>query len=151
MFETSVTWPRNAWSIFDDLESMQDDMSRLFAARGERPLRRGQPTFPLMNVWSSVDGLVIDAELPGVDPKDVDVSVMGDELTLRGKVSAQELRQGEVVHRQERPTGAFMRVLQLPFRADASGVKAHYKNGVLRLTVPRSEAEKPKKVAVEAA
>lgn len=151
MFDT-VTWPRNAWSIFDDLESMQADMNRLFADRGyERPLRRSRPTYPLLNVWSSADGLIIDAEIPGVNPKDVDVSVLGDELTLRGKVSAQELRNGEVYHRRERPAGEFVRVLQLPFRADASGVKAHYKNGMLRLTVPRSEEEKPKKVAVEAA
>lgn len=151
MFET-VTWPRNPWSIFDDLESMQDDMNRLFAARGqERPLRRSRPTYPLLNVWSSADGLVIDAELPGVDPKDVDVSVRGDELTLRGKVNVRESGKGETYHRRERPVGEFARMLQLPFRADSGGVKASYKNGVLRLTVPRSQEEKPKKVAVEAA
>ena len=151
MFEL-VTWPRNPWSIFDDLESMQEDMNRMFSDRGyERPLRRSRPTFPLLNVWSSADGVVIDAELPGVDPKDVDVSVLGDELTLRGKVGIQDPRMGETYHRRERPAGEFVRTLQLPFRADAGGVKANYKNGVLRLTVPRTEAEKPKKVAIEAA
>lgn len=147
-----VTWPRNPWSIFDDLESMQAEMDRMSSARGyERPLRRSRPTFPLLNVWSSADGLVIDAELPGVDPKDVDVSVLGDELTLRGKVNVQEPRKGEAYHRRERPAGEFARTLQLPFRAAAGAVKASYKNGVLRLTVPRSEEEKPRKIAVEAA
>jgi len=151
MFEL-VTWPRNPWSIFDDLESMQEDMNRMFSDRGyERPLRRSRPTYPLLNVWSSADGVVIDAELPGVDPKDVDVSVLGDELILRGKVGIQEPRKGETYHRRERPAGEVARTLQLPFRADATGVKANYKNGVLRLTVPRSEEEKPKKIAVQAA
>jgi HSP20 family protein len=105
----------------------------------------------LLNVWSYADGIVIDAELPGVDPKDVDVSVVGDELTLRGKVNVLEPREGETYHRRERPAGEFSRTLQLPFRADTGGVKANYKNGVLRLTVPRSEEERPKKVVVEAA
>jgi HSP20 family protein len=104
-----------------------------------------------MNVWSSPDGIVIDAELPGVDPKDVDISVVGDELTLRGRVNAQDTGKGETWHRRERPSGEFSRRLQLPFRAEAGAVKATYKNGVLRLIVPRREEEKPKKIAVEAA
>lgn len=151
MFEL-VTWPRNAWSIFDDLESMQEDVSRLLSnRRDDRPLRRSRPTYPLLNVWSSAEGLVIDAELPGVDAKDVDISVFGDELTLRGKVNVQEPGKDETYHRRERPSGEFVRTVQLPFRADASRVKASYKNGVLRLTVPRSEEAKPKRIAVEAA
>lgn len=151
MFDT-VIWPRTPWSIFDDLESMQEGMNRVFSDRGyDRPIRRSRPTYPLLNVWSYADGIVIDAELPGVDPKDVDVSVVGDELTLRGKVNVLEPREGETYHRRERPAGEFSRTLQLPFRADTGGVKANYKNGVLRLTVPRSEEERPKKVVVEAA
>lgn len=146
------TWPRNPWSIFDNLESMQEGINRLFNDRGnERALRRSRPTFPPLNVWASADGLIIDAELPGIDPKDVDVSVLGDELTLRGKVNVQDPREGEVYHRRERPAGEFARTLKLSFRADAGRVNANYKNGVLRLTVPRSEAEKPRKIAVETA
>lgn len=146
-----VTWPRDPWSIFDDLESIQEDMNRMFSDRGyDRPLRRSRATYPLLNVWSSTEGIVMDAELPGVDPKDVDVSVLGDELTLRGKINVQEPRKEETYHRRERPTGEFLRTLQLPFRADAGGIKANYKNGILRLTVPRSEEEKPKKIVVEA-
>jgi HSP20 family protein len=147
-----VTWPRNPWSIFDDLESIQEDMNRLLSDREHgRPLRRNRPTYPLLNVWSSADGLVIDAELPGVDPKDVDISVLGDELTLRGKVNVRDPGKAETYHRRERPAGEFVRTLQLPFRASANGVKANYKNGILRLTVPRSEEEKPRKITVEAA
>lgn len=155
-----VRWERSPWSIFDELESLQEDMNRLFTGeasghagtawrRPPRYARTGRPAYPLMNVWSSGDGIVIDAELPGVEAKDVDVSVMGDQLTIHGKVNADEEPEGEVFHRRERPAGEFTRTLQLPFRADAGGVKANYRNGLLRLTVPRSEEEKPKKIQIE--
>jgi len=155
MFELT-TWPRSPWSIFDEMESLQDDMNRLFAGEASGgPARRGRawrrrPTYPLMNVWSSADGVVIDAELPGVDPKDVDISVTGDELTLRGKVNVEKEAEGGTCHRRERPSGEFLRTLQLPFRADAGAVKATYRNGILRLSVPRSEEEKPRRIQVEA-
>jgi len=147
-----TTWPRNPWSIFDELESLQADMNRMLGARGARRGRawRRTPDYPLMNVWSSPDGIVIDAELPGVDPKDVDISVNGDELTVRGKVGS-EAAEGVTVHRRERPLGDFVRTVRLPFRAETQSVAARYKNGVLRITVPRSEEEKPKKIAIEAA
>jgi HSP20 family protein len=151
-----VTWPRNPWSIFDELESLQQDMNRMLTGQqADERGRRGRawrrsPTYPLMNIWSSADGLVIDAELPGVDPKDVDISVTGDQLILRGKVNAGADMDGETYHRRERPAGEFTRTLQLPFRADSGAVKANYKNGVLRLAVPRSEDEKPRKIAIEA-
>ena len=74
-----------------------------------------------MNVWSSEDGLVIDAELPGVNPKDVDVSVMGNELTLRGKLNTEEPPEGTSYSRRERPAGEFARKLRLPFRANPGG------------------------------
>ncbi len=147
-----TTWPVSSWSIFDELESLQANMNRMLSdPERERAGRRAPSTYPLLNVWSSGDGFVIDAIIPGVDPKDVDISVKGDELTLQGKVNAYEAPADEAYHRRERPTGEFARTLQLPFRADTGTVKAHYKNGVLRLTIPRHEEEKPKKIAVEAA
>lgn len=148
---------RIPWSIFDELESLQNNMNREIAgwgshASGRRDLAWGRRTaYPPMNIWSSADGLVIDAELPGVDPKDVDIAVTGDELTVRGKVNAAEAAEGETYYRRERPAGEFSRTLKLPFRAAAGAVKAGYRNGVLRLTVPRSEEEKPRKIAIEAA
>ena len=86
-----------------------------------------------------------------MEPQDVEISVVGDELTLRGKVNAQEPAAGETVLRRERPAGEFQRTLQLPFRANTGGVKATFKNGLLRIAVPRSEEEKPRKIAIEAA
>jgi HSP20 family protein len=101
-----------------------------------------------MNVWVSQDGVVIDAELPGAEPKDVDISLTGDELTIRGTVNAADAAEDETYHRRERPAGEFARTLRLPFLADTDSVRAQYKNGVLRLTVPRPEEEKPRKIEV---
>jgi HSP20 family protein len=102
-----------------------------------------------MNVWSSTDGVVVEAELPGIDPKAVDVSVLGDELTLTGKLN-DDVVKGITFTRRERPSGAFERRLKLGFQANAEGVKANYTKGVLRITIPRAEEEKPKRIAIDA-
>lgn len=151
MFELMIG-PRNPWTVFDELESIQENMNRLLAGPAAAHLaRRARAAYPPLNVYATADGLVIDAELPGVDPQDVEISVVGDELTLRGKVNAQEPAAGETILRRERPAGEFQRTLQLPFRANTGGVKATFKNGLLRIAVPRSEEEKPRKIAIEAA
>ena len=150
MLELMSIGPRNPWTIFDELESIQSDMNRLLTGAEEsREGRRVRATYPPLNVWSSAEGLVIEAEMPGVEPGEVEIAVMGDELTLRGKVNGKEPAVGEAVLRRERPAGEFARTLQLPFRADTGGVKASSKNGILRITIPRSEEEKPRKIAIE--
>jgi HSP20 family protein len=149
MLEVMTIGPRNPWTIFDELESLQSDMNRLLAdEEGSRVARRG---YPPMNVWSSQEGLIVDAEIPGMNAEEVEVSVDGDELTLKGKVNVQPPAEGETVLRRERPSGEFQRTLQLPFRANAGAVKATCRNGVLRISVPRSEEEKPRKIAIETA
>ena len=145
-----TTWPRNAWSIFDELESLQESMNSALNGHSQYNGRGGR-RYPLMNVWSSAEGLVVDAELPGAAPEDVEISVMGDTLTIRGQINAVPLKEGEQAYRRERPTGTFNRTLQLPFRAAANGVKASYQDGILRISIPRSEEEKPRKIKIESA
>ena len=144
--------PRSPWTIFDELESLQTDMNQILPdPEASRIGRRFRAAYPPLNVWSSPDGLVVEAEMPGVDPQDVEISVVGDELSLRGKVNVQEPAAGETVLRRERPAGEFQRTLQLPFRANTAAVKAASKNGILRISIPRSEEEKPRKIAIETA
>jgi HSP20 family protein len=150
MFELT-TWPRSPWSIFDELEALQDGMNRALDGRSGRRADERRYRYPLMNVWTSEDGLVVDAELPGANPEDVDISVMADELTISGKINSLLKRENETLHRQERPSGEFSRTLQLPFRANSEGVRAAFKNGILRVSIPRSEEEKPRKIRIEAA
>ena len=141
---------RSPWSMFDELASLQEDLNRAFSGVGTE-VSRWRREVPLMNIWQSEEGIIVDAELPGVDPAEVEVSVVGDELSLRGKLAESAPAEGEKVYRRERQTGQFARTVQLPFRAEAEKVKAAYKNGILRVTVPRSEEEKPKRVAIQAA
>ncbi len=152
MLEIMSIGPRNPWTIFDELESLQSDMNRILSGQeSPRLARQARAAYPPLNVWSSQEGLVVDAEMPGVDPSEVEISVVGDELTLRGKVNIQDLPAGEALLRRERPSGEFVRTLQLPFRAHAGGVKATCKNGLIRISIPRSEEEKPRKIAIETA
>jgi HSP20 family protein len=142
---------RDPWSIFDDLESLQEDFNRAFGDWGAAGRRYGRRwAFPPLNVWASEEGVVVDAELPGVDVKAVDIAVTGDELAIRGTVGSEAPGEGETLHRRERAAGEFARTLTLPFRADSGGVKAAYKNGILRITIPRVEEDKPRKIAIEA-
>lgn len=150
MLELSLG-PRNIWSIFDALESLHEDMNSLLSETVSSPQgRRARSVYPPLNVWSTDEGLVIEAEVPGVDPKDVEIAVEADELVLRGKVNCQELPPGESLLRRERPCGEFERTLALPYRVNADSVKATCKNGILRIALPRSEEEKPRKIAIEA-
>ncbi|MCE9614276.1 MAG: Hsp20/alpha crystallin family protein [Lentisphaerae bacterium] len=137
------------WSLLDDLVSMQDDFNRLFDDRNGVS-RFGRRSYPPVNVWQSADSVIVDAELPGVDPNAVEISVVDGALTLSGK-RAGELDQAETVHQRERQEGEFSRTIQLPYRVDADKVLATYRNGVLRVTLPRAESDKPKRIQVKAA
>lgn len=144
---TRYTRPQGMWNMMDDLMDMRSALDSLFTGR---PGDEGAYTPPL-NAFGTADEVVLDFELPGVEPKDADITVVDDVLTLKARRTAPELQETQSWHRQERPAGEFMRSVKLPFKADIGKVAAMYKNGVLRITVPRSEAEKPKRVEIKAA
>jgi HSP20 family protein len=104
-----------------------------------------------MNVWTNEEGVVVTAELPGVEPDEIDVSVVGDTLTLTGSRRPFELKEGEKYHRRERGFGRFTRTFQLPFQVEADQVEAIFEKGVLHISLPRAEVDKPKKIAIKAA
>ena len=89
--------------------------------------------------------------MPGVAPEDLDIAVHQNTVTLRGRRPAEPLAEDAVIHRQERPTGAFARNLVLPFRVDGDRATANFRNGVLRLDLPRPDADKPHKITVNRA
>lgn len=137
---------------YDTLRRLRDDVDRLFdgffggRASGWNPMARA---FPAVNVWETDDHLHVEAELPGVRREDLEISVLGDELTLQG-VRPEAVEEGETRHRQERGVGRFSRTLRLPVEVKAEGVEASLEAGVLRLRLPKSEAAKPRKIAVRA-
>ncbi len=107
--------------------------------------------FPAVNVWTASDSAVVSTELPGIDPDAIDISVAGSTLTLRGAREPEALKEGESYHRRERWSGKFSKAVELPFPIEGNKVEARFVRGVLYITLPRAEADKPKKVAVKTA
>jgi HSP20 family protein len=134
-------------NLLSEVDRLQEEMNRLFQGTTASPSTNS----PALNIWASEDALMATAELPGMDTSKLDISVNGDALTIRGSHSEPELKEGETWIRQEKSAGTFARTFQLPFRVEADKVDAKYKNGVLYLTLPRAEAEKPKRIAVKSA
>jgi HSP20 family protein len=104
--------------LFREMRRAQEEMNRLFG--GLRfPL---EAEFPPLNVWAGADGAIVTAEVPGVRPDQIDVTVHQDTVTLRGKRDPEAVDSDAIVHRQERIHGAFARTVLLPFRVDADKV-----------------------------
>lgn len=139
-----MLWSRwtDPWA---DLRRMQRDMNRLFNGCGPARSSGGAPP---LNLWQGKEDAVVSMEAPGVAPDAVDISVVGEELTVTGNREPEDLGEGGYV-RHERSAGAFVRTVRLPFRADPNKVTAEMSNGVLRITLPRLEADKPRQIAVK--
>jgi HSP20 family protein len=132
------------------MDRLRREMNRLFT---EWPSRGGWSVasgYPAMNVWTDEDNAVVTAELAGIDPEDIDISVENDTLTLRGTRKPEEVEEDATFHRRERRFGNFSRSFRLPFKVDAGNVDASFKNGVLNISLPRAEEDKPRKIAIKA-
>ncbi|HAA05652.1 MAG TPA: heat-shock protein Hsp20 [Syntrophobacteraceae bacterium] len=141
----------SAWQGFEELERLQQEMNRLFSSYTGDKVRRtvGFGVFPPMNVSEDADNLYVRAELPGVNPEEIDISVEGDNLTLRGERRLPESQPGVNYHRREREAGRFRRVISLNTKINADAVDAHFKNGVLEITLPKAEELKPRQITVK--
>ncbi len=105
--------------------------------------------FPPVNVDTCENDVVITSEIPGINPDEIDLIVTGDTLTIKGKRPELALKEGQVWQRRERTGGEFYRMIQLPFTVDNAKVEAAYARGILKITLPRLESEKPKKITVK--
>lgn len=103
---------------------------------------------PRLNVWNNQESAVVTVQLPGVDPAELDLSLDGNTLTLRGERKPFELGEHESLHRRERRFGSFVRTVELPFEVENESVSARYEHGVLEVTLPRAESNKPRKITV---
>ncbi len=141
-------------TLWEEMDKLQREMNRMFDSSYmnrflDRPLNSHD--FPAMNVWTKADsGQVITAEIPGMNVEDLDIKVAGETLTISGSRSAPEEGDEIKYHRQERGYGSFTRTIQLPFPIDIDKVEANYEKGVLKIWLPRAEADKPRKIAVKA-
>nr|ADI87694.1 molecular chaperone [uncultured Nitrospirae bacterium MY2-3C] len=105
--------------------------------------------FPAVNLWANEDHAVVTTELAGVGADGIELSVVGKTLTLKAVRQPEELQEGERYHRRERWQGHYTRTIELPFTIDGEKVDARFAKGVLYITLPRAEADKPKKIAIK--
>jgi HSP20 family protein len=142
------------WEPFKEMMTLQERMNRMFEEVWGRG-RRSDEDFisaswvPAVDVRETRDALEIAAEVPGIDPKEVDVSIEGGVLTLKGSRRFEKATEGETYHRVERAYGAFERSFTLPTNIDTEKINAVYRNGVLFLTIPKREEAKPRSISVK--
>jgi HSP20 family protein len=134
--------------VWKQMQQFQEEMNRLFN-RWDGGLRSFAAGYPAVNVWEDKDSVFVEAELPGINPNELEIHVTGgDQLTLKGERKF-AVPEGAISHRQERGSGSFVRVLTLPFPVNSDKVEAHYENGVLQIKVGKHEAAKPRKITVK--
>lgn len=142
------------WDPFRDLVSIQDELNRLFGRTyaGVEPTRRtaAGSWMPSMDVYETDEKIVATVELPGIDPKDVEVQVEDSTLTVSGSREFSSEVEEEHYHRIERRYGSFSRAIALPQTVDTDRVEARFDKGVLMVEVPKIEKAKPKKIRVKA-
>jgi len=143
-FNPSYPYSTTRWDPLAELTHLQRALSSAFDSRGARR----QMEFPALNVAADDSEAVLTAELPGVDPADLEVTVHGAMVTIKGVRGAAPVAEGEQYHRRERETGAFSRSLELPYNLDPDKVQASLKHGVLTVVLPRAETDKPRKVQI---
>ncbi|HET9879070.1 MAG TPA: Hsp20/alpha crystallin family protein [Candidatus Limnocylindria bacterium] len=140
---------------FSDLLTLRDSMDRMFDERFLRPLTwrgvDGESISPAIDVHQDADWIVVEAALPGVKPEDVDISITGQTLTIRGEAKADERIERDQYLYRERRYGAFHRQLQLPVRVEGERAEADFEDGVLNLRIPKADEVKPRRIEVKAA
>ncbi len=141
------------WSNpFAELARAKREMDRLFSSFSTRwpsaAFGFGSGVFPALNLSESGDCLYVEAEVPGVRPEALDISVEGNTLVIRGERKA-DTPEGVSYHRRERMNGRFSKSITLPYEVQVDKVEAEYKNGVLKLTLPKAEHAKPRSITVK--
>lgn len=146
--------PITKWDPFKELTTIQERINRLFDENIGR-VRFPDIEFsagawnPAVDIFETKDNVVLKAELPGLDKKDFSIEIKDNLLTLKGERKLEKETKEENYYRMERAYGAFSRSFTLPASVDKDKVKAKFKDGVLEVTIPKSETEKPKQINVE--
>jgi HSP20 family protein len=122
------------WESWRELHPLHAQRSGLFSALS----LSGAREFPPIEIWNGDEGLLLAARLPGLEPGDIEITVVGDTLTLKGNRRS-----------PERSAGEFTRTIQLPFAIEGDQVRAQFQHGVLEVKLPRAASERPRKIHVE--
>lgn len=139
------------WRPFRELATLRDEMDRMwerfFKEWPSPELIRGEWA-PCLDVSETKNNFVVKAEVPGIDAKDIDISLANDVLTIKGEEKQVKEEKDENYHRVERSYGAFSRSIQVPGEVQSDKIKASYKDGILKVTLPKSEEAKKKEIKI---
>ena len=139
------------WNRMNDVNMLQNQLNRLFdsALQGWPGDSNGTTSWvPSADIYESDDELVVNLDLPGIDPKMVDVRVENNVLTIRGERQFDQKQNTENYHRVERSYGAFGRSFTLSTSVNPEKIRAAYESGVLTITMPKAETAKPRKIQI---
>ena len=139
------------WNPLNEMSLLQNQMNRLFdtTLHGWPGDSNGTTQWtPAADIYEAENELVVNLDLPGVDPKMVDIQVQNNVLTIRGERQFEDKQNKDNFHRVERSYGPFARSFTLSTAVDADKIRASYKSGVLSITLPKAEAAKPKRIQI---
>jgi HSP20 family protein len=143
------------WRPFREVSRLRREMDRFwedFFGPGRRALQPMTETWlPAIDVSESGDQVIIKAEVPGMDAKEIEISMVGDMLTIKGEKKSEKEEKGETYHMVERSYGSFVRSIRMPAPVNPDNIEANYKNGVLTVTCPKKEEVKPKAIEIKTA
>lgn len=138
-------WTRNIPGTENATLSRQADFVNRFF--GSKPARAANRSVPACNMWADESGVVLTSEIPGFALEDIEITISGQDVAIKGN-RKEQLAEGVKYIRQERNQGEFERAFQLPYRIDAVKVEAKLVNGILEVSLPRAETDKPRKIDI---
>jgi len=142
------------WEPMNEMVTLRDAMDHLFDDAFLRPWglgdgRRGA-SMPAVDMYQTDDDIVVKVAVPGIKPEDVQISITGDLLTIKGETKEETDNEEKSYHIRERRWGSFERTISLPTDVNSDKAQAEFENGVLKVTLPKSEIAKPKTITVKA-
>lgn len=142
------------WEPFRDLVTLREAMDRLFEESFVRPqtgwLAQTEAGALAVDMYETEDAVVVKSAIPGIKPEDIDISLTGDTLTIKGETKFEEEVNEENYVRREMRYGSFSRTLSVPASVVTDEAEAEFENGVLTLTLPKAEEVKPKAIQIRA-
>jgi HSP20 family protein len=140
------------WDPFRDLVTLREKMNRLFedavTAKGEEKDLISSAWSPSVDIYEKDNEIVLTAEVPGIDEKDIEINIEDNTLTIKGERKFEKETKEENYHRIERSYGSFFRSFTLPGAVDQDKIQAEHENGILKITMPKKTELKPRKVRV---
>lgn len=139
------------WEPAREMMTLREAMDRLFDDAFTRPISMtGNLSLPAIDMYQTDDELVVKAAVPGVKAEDVQISVTGDMLSIKGETKLKEESKDKAWHIREQRWGSFERHIMLPTEVVADKAKAEFEDGILTITLPKAEEVRPKTITVKA-